>query len=208
MWFETAQLYVKDGHNLSPVAVEQAVSALPDLIRVQVGVNDQGSWWAGAMTLDLHFANAQASGVVQQALSALTALERIDWVSYQVVEEGVREPDLQGGIWRTLLLRVKPERKAEMVAALERDLLAMPKYMAGIRNWRLSRVVSESSWTHVWQQEFARIEDLQGEYLLNPYHWGYVDRWFDPEFPEWTVEAISHAFCSLPKSLLGDDSHA
>lgn len=48
------------------------------------------------------------------------------------------------------------------------------------------------------------MDDLPGEYLMHPFHWGRVDRWFDPEFPEWTVDAISHAFCTLTTSLIAN----
>ncbi|MCQ4438476.1 hypothetical protein NO135_26060, partial [Clostridioides difficile] len=69
--------------------------------------------------------------------------------------------------------------------------------MPGIRNWRLSRIETPGAWTHVWQQEFAYVGDLLGEYLMHPYHWGWVDRRFDAESPAWPVDAISHAFCPL-----------
>ncbi|MDI3387524.1 Dabb family protein [Streptomyces sp. B-S-A8] len=87
---------------------------------------------------------------------------------------------------RTLLLAVRPGTPEERVARLEADLLAMPAHIATIRSWALSRVDqgrTPGRWTHVWEQEFADVAGLAGEYLGHPYHWTYVDRWFDGEVP-------------------------
>lgn len=87
---------------------------------------------------------------------------------------------------RTLLLAVRPGTPDDLVARLERDLLAMPDHISTIRSWALSRVdqtLTPSRWTHVWEQEYPDVEGLTGEYLNHPYHWTCVDRWFDGEVP-------------------------
>ncbi|MFF2505466.1 Dabb family protein [Streptomyces sp. NPDC058067] len=87
---------------------------------------------------------------------------------------------------RTLLLTVRPGADPASVARFEADLLAMPRHISTIRSWSLSRVdqaLSPSRWTHVWEQEYEDAAGLNGEYLQHPYHWTYVDRWFDPEVP-------------------------
>lgn len=201
MWHETAQLYLDSEAAVDESLLQRTLSRLPGLHHLDLSRNLQGSWWAGDFTLDLTLAEALPAEEVGRLLQ-LTGVARLDRVAYRRVAGGEREPDLTGGIWRTLLLRTRPGQDSERIAELERDLLRMPEYMPGIRNWQLSRVCSDSSWTHVWQQEYSRLEDLQGEYLTHPYHWGWVDRWFDPEFAEWTVDAISHAFCPLQSSLL------
>ena len=50
----------------------------------------------------------------------------------------LRAPSLRNCIKRTLLLQVKPGVPDSDVASFEGDLLAMPKYIGAIRNWRLS----------------------------------------------------------------------
>lgn len=202
MRYETAQLYLEPDSTADEEQIRHALLALPGLQHLSLARNLEGSWWAGDYTLDLCFSNAADHSDVNSHLARLPGVARLDRVAYQRIGGGQRARDLQDGIWRTLLFRVRPEQDAALVAALERDLLRMPAYMPGIRNWQLARVCSDSQWTHVWQQEYSRLEDLQGEYLAHPYHWGWVDRWFDPEFSEWTVEAISHAFCPLQTSLL------
>lgn len=137
-------------------------------------------------------------------MARLPGIERIDGARCRAIGGGLREPALREGVWRTLMLRTPPQAGTVRIAALERELLQMPAFMPGIRNWRLSRIEPPGAWTHVWQQEFAHVGDLLGEYLMHPYHWGWVDRRFDAESPDWTVDAISHAFCPLASSLLAD----
>jgi hypothetical protein len=203
---ETVQLHIPAGSDVAVVegAIAAQMRSLPQLKRWQLGRNLEGSWGAGTHTLDLHWDDATvATGTLH--LDHISGIDSAERLVYESIGGGVRDAGLENGIWRTLLLRTRPEAAAH-VHALEQDLLSMPRYMKGIRNWRLGRVVSKNigggEWTHVWQQEYARIDDLLGEYLVHPFHWGWVDRWFDMEFPEWTVDRISHAFCSLPISLL------
>jgi hypothetical protein len=204
MRLETAQLYLE--HDACPETLERELAArahsLPGLRRIVFGRNMAGCWGAGDYTVDLHFEGDACDAAAAACLAQLPGVSRADHLAYRPIDVGQRAAGLQNGVWRTLLFRVRPEACSEHVAALERDLLRMPAYMPTIRNWQLSRVTSPSAWTHVWQQEFACVEDLQGEYLTHPFHWGWVDRWFDPEFPEWTVAAISHAFCPLESSIL------
>ncbi|QLY34893.1 Dabb family protein [Nocardia huaxiensis] len=98
-------------------------------------------------------------------------------------------------IKRTLLLTVRAGTPAAVVDRFEADLMAMPAHITAIKSWALSRVSGESRWTHVWEQEFESPEGLNGDYLLHPYHWTHVDRWFDPEVPGSIVEpAIAHLY--------------
>jgi len=102
-------------------------------------------------------------------------------------------------IKRTLLLRLRPGTSDDIRARFEADLTAMPAHITAIRSWALSRVDAarhpSTQWTHVWEQEFTDPDGLNGEYLLHPYHWTHVDRWFDAEIPGAIVEpAIAHLF--------------
>ncbi|MGW0057113.1 Dabb family protein [Nocardia nova] len=97
-------------------------------------------------------------------------------------------------IKRTLLLRVRPETAPAVVSRFEADLAAMPGHIAAIGSWTLSRA-DHPRWTHAWEQEFADLDKLNGDYLLHPYHWTCVDRWFDPEMPGAIVDpAIAHLY--------------
>jgi len=109
---------------------------------------------------------------------------------------------------RTLLLTVRAGASGAAVARFEADLLAMPAHISTIRSWSLARVVGDSPWTHVWEQEFAEVTGLTGAYLGHPHHWAVVDGWFDPEMPDRVVEPVlAHLFGERAPSLgtlLGD----
>jgi len=202
MRLESMQLYLAPDAGVDELQAKLGLhlSELPGLQRFHLGRNLEGSWWAGTLTLDAWLDDS--ADPMAAAMTHIPGVVRLDPVAYKAVGGGIRAPALADGIWRTLMLRVRPQAGTAQIAELEQELLRMPAYMPGIRNWQLGRVISPSPWTHIWQQEFATVDDLLGEYLMHPYHWGWVDRRFDPEFPEWTVEAISHAFCPLERSLL------
>ncbi|VBB14034.1 Dabb family protein [Burkholderia stabilis] len=207
MRHDTAQVFVsvdRDAHAIEH-ALREAAHALPGARRVALARNQEGSWGAGDYTLDvLRDAPAVDPAEDFAALARLPGVARVDGAVCRPIGGGLREPGLRDGVWRTLMLRARPQASGTQVAALESELLQMPAFMPGIRNWRLSRIETPGAWTHVWQQEFAHVGDLLGEYLMHPYHWGWVDRRFDAESPDWTVDAISHAFCLLASSLLAD----
>jgi hypothetical protein len=118
-------------------------------------------------------------------------------------EEGVAGGDWSGGgIYRALLLSLRPGTPAERQEQFEREILAMPRYIRAIRGWRLGRVRQAQGmrpWTHVWEQCFDELPGLLGNYMLHPYHWAQVDRWFDPESPDWIVDThLCHSFCRWP----------
>lgn len=199
---ETVQLWLADGEQ-TPDFESSLTKRLQgtDLLHHHLGRNLEGSVGGGDYTLDLLWAGATAPDL----LAGLHGLDREDRLAYAPLATGSRQPLVKDGIWRTLLLRVHQSADEQRVLQFEREVAAMPDYMAGIRKWSLNRVTSESRWTHVWQQEYQQVDDLMGEYLMHPYHWGYVDRYFDPDSPDWLVDLhIAHCFCHLESSVLRD----
>lgn len=202
---ESAQLYLHA--DADSAALDRALLTLPG----RGGANLPGCYGAGDYSWDAAVDARQGAQPLASRLAQLRALpgiERVDLLHYAPIAGGLRAPELANGIKRTLFLRVQPDAPKAAVAALERDLLRMPDYLRGIRNWSLGRVISDSPWTHVWQQEFERVDDLLGEYMLHPYHWAWVDRWFDPEQRGQIVcRRLSHAFCAIDTSILASLPH-
>jgi hypothetical protein len=130
-----------------------------------------------------------------------------DVVCFAPQHLGLPAPEIGPCIKRTLLLRTRPQATPEAVARFERDLLAMPRQIASIRNWALSRpdpALQPTRWTHVWEQEYEELSGLQRDYMSHPWHWGRVDGWFDPECPQRIAELeLVHVFYRAPGTILG-----
>jgi hypothetical protein len=128
------------------------------------------------------------------------AVTHIDSARYRGCPVGPDEPG--GSVFRALFLRVAPQTPEDVVARFEADLAAMPRYVRTITAWQLSRVetaIGTSQWTHVFSQRFTDVDGLTGPYLMHPIHWAYVDRWFDPECPDYIVrDRVCHSFCRYP----------
>jgi hypothetical protein len=130
----------------------------------------------------------------------------VDSAAYEGGVGGVREPGLEGGVYRALFFCVNRPVDTRTLEQFEAEMRRMPHYIPAICNWQLSRVAHASGargWTHVWEQEFANIGGLAGEYMLHPYHWARIDRWFDPECTQWMIDTtLCHSFCALERSIL------
>jgi hypothetical protein len=177
---------------------------VPGCLRSEVGRNLPGTLNGGDYTLDLVFEDAAAPRwlrrwVGSRGRRAWGRARRGRRVATSPGGRPRRAPRLRS---RTLLLRVEPGRLPR-VARFERELAAMPDHIPAIRNWHFARVCGPSGWSHVWTQEFETVDGLQADYLVHPYHWAVVDRWFDPESPERVVAPdFAHVFCAMPQSVL------
>ncbi len=203
MYCMTAQLNPKTGldqHSFED-SIQNTIGSLSHNHLLNLGRNLEGSFGTGEYTCD--FLSIHSHKEILDSLQQLNITRNIDLVVHQTIAGGLRSPDLKNGISRTLLLKVKEDATQEQLNGLENDTLAMPDHLQGICNWSFSRTVDNDKWSHVWQQEYANIDDLTGEYMTHPYHWAWVDRWFDSAMPEHCVEStLCHAFYELPSSLL------
>jgi hypothetical protein len=111
------------------------------------------------------------------------------------------------GVYRTLLLSANRAPDEAAIARFEGETFEMGLYIPSIVNWQVSRVTESAGarpWTHVWEQEYAEIGGLHGAYMLHPHHWGHIDRWYDPECPDWMVDTrLSHSFCEFEGAVIG-----
>ncbi|MGW5107030.1 Dabb family protein [Nocardia sp. NPDC004123] len=175
-----------------------AATATPGVTHCSAGIDLPGSTGGLGAVWDLAADSAPAT-----VLPVLPATA--DVVPLAPVNARMVRLDSARRIKRTLLLTVRSGTAPDTVARFESDLMAMPAHISAIRSWSLSRVPGHGRWTHVWEQEFADPDGLNGDYLLHPYHWTHVDRWFDGEIPDSIVEpAIAHLFRWADGPVLGN----
>lgn len=212
---ETNQVFLKDSLDAALVhrwqlAVRGVADHADGVLAVNVSRNLEGSFLAGDFTVDIRCRDAQIlealrnhpywREMVAPLQSAIVARE--NRITLQLISGGLRQPNITQAIKRTAYFRLLPTASIESIRRWERDILDMPAYMAGMTNWALSRS-GDSNWSYVWEQEYARLDDLQGEYMMHPHHWSHVDPWFDPEFSRQIIDTqLVHAFCVAPTSIL------
>ncbi|TQR86588.1 Dabb family protein [Mycobacterium hodleri] len=199
--FNVTTLVHTEARDAVVAALRAAVHGVPDALIAPTlpGVRNGGDV---LMHLGFHDDRdwPQVHARVDEALST-PAVTRVDSVTYRGTPVGPAEPG--GSVYRALFLRVAPDTPADVVDRFEADLAALPRYVSTITAWQLSRVevaTGVSDWTHVFSQRFTDLAGLTGPYLMHPIHWAYVDRWFDPECPEYIVkDRVCHSFCALPR---------
>lgn len=143
-----------------------------------------------------------------EAIAADAAVAVVDAVAYAPDPVQVRRPDLADGIYRALLVSVEPNTDGASEAQWLGELRAMPRYIPEILNASTGRAVwsrGRQTWTHVWEQDYASLADLNGPYLNRAYHWGHIDRWFDAEMPGRIVKLdLCHSASEAPDSVIAD----
>jgi hypothetical protein len=192
-----------------------AVNRVPGLTHAHLGRHCDGTVGGGDYTWDLAFPgigdclpwyDLRAAGGYDELFERMVT--RVDSVQFESSNVHVAEPGMRDLIKRTLFLEVSKDAAPEAASRFDRVLTGMPRYIPAIRNWAYHRVddagsVGPRRWTHVWEQEFADLTGLRADYMVSPYHWGYVDGWFDAESPHRIVEPqVGHVFCPSERSIL------
>jgi len=212
--------------HLEPDALEDVAAAVErmrdhvDALALEVSPTKSMAHGAGQLMVLAAFTDAEAcdaaaahpyvTDVLRPILDQRAS--HVEVVRYSPGRRDVRARELAQGIQRTLLLHVDEHADAADVARFERNLAAMPRYIDAIRNSALSRVddvwgCTGRPWTHVWEQEFTSLGGLTDDYMNHPYHWSWVDTWFDPQAPNHLVDTtLVHAMCDLDQSLLALDA--
>jgi hypothetical protein len=130
-------------------------------------------------------------------------------VAYQGGLSGAKPVKLNHGVYRTLIMTLRPNTRPQDAAQFDKELAGMPKYISSIKNWQLSHATEGSGsrkWSIVWEQEYENLNGLTGPYMDHPFHWGLVDRWFNPECSQYIIDKVlCHTYCEFNNSVLGPD---
>lgn len=184
------------------------MAALGDLGAMTAPVLE-GNFNGGDVSAVWNFASEADYRGARPAIDAVLGgkgVVRCDWSFFAHGQTGVSSPGLASGIHRSLFLCADQDPTAERLARFEAEMVRMADYIPAIRNWRLSRVAEaggELPWTHVWEQEYDDIGGLLGPYMLHPYHWAFIDRWFDHECPDWLANLrLCHSFAAYGRAVL------
>lgn len=209
--------------------LRSAGAELPGVTASHAGIHFDYSVGGGDLTWDLAVADANALAALCERLkqsSAATAVDalgdgfksirsRVASMEFAIPDEIDGRVGVPGlvGVKRTLWLRVMPGTPAREVARFEAETPLLAEAIPAIRNWRWSRVRTTDPnpmtlrWTHLWEQEFETEDGLQIDYMMSPCHWGYIDRWFDPEMPDCIVDVwLAHLACPASAPVLSGEA--
>jgi hypothetical protein len=183
----------------------------PDLARVlaeEAGVARavcSGPPLAGSFPVGDHFVDVIADDPIAVGAAIAELAESVSVLSLTERRGASPEPTLRHAVKRVLVVRVLDGTRAAMVERFEHELARMAEFIPAIRNWALSRVevvAGDAAWTHAWEQEYRDRASFQ-EYMDSAYHWGVIEKWFDPTFPERIVDTrLAQVFYDVDVSLL------
>ena len=165
---------------------------------------------AGSFPVGDHFVDVVAEDPVAVGAAIAQLAESVSVFSLTERVGELPEPALRHAVKRVLVVRVLDGTPASTVERFEHELARMPEYIPAIRNWSLSHVemvagemlAGDAVWTHAWEQEYRDRASFQ-EYMESPYHWGVIEKWFDPTFPERIVDTrLAQVFYDVDTSLL------
>ncbi len=187
--------------------LRQAAGNIPAVLSVLAEPTLPGVYNGGDIIFRVQFADRAAYeaaerhatwGRVNAVLADQDKVGLVQSAACEAFSAGGRSPDT--GIYRVALFCANRDATPDRQAQWEAEVAEMPRHVTSIRSWQLGRVMETSGsrgWTHVWEQEYDTLEGLTGPYMMHPCHWAQVDRWFDPEYPEWLVDTlVCHTFCA------------
>ena len=178
-------------------ALRDAAPKLPGLRRSQLGRHLPGTVGGGDFTWDAWLDDG-APPLADWLEANPLGGAYVDAVRFRPQRAHVAEPRIARPIKRTLFLRVFPGTPEDSIEQFDADMCRMPDHVRAIRNWAYARTdpaLHPTTWTHVWEQEYAELEGLKGDYMLHAYHWGWIDRYFDLESGLRIVDLrIAHVF--------------
>lgn len=96
----------------------------------------------------------------------------------------------RSGCHRVLMFDLIDDPDPAMVTKMESVMLDMADHVPGLLNCKFARVV-EASGTHDWKYayecDFDDPSTFTGKYLTTPFHFCYIDKFFEPACAEWVV---------------------
>lgn len=211
-WVLAASLAASDdaGKNAAAASIRSRLQGLPGVVASMAERTLPGVYNGGDLICRAVFKNGgiyKAATVSPEGRKLRSMLD--DKSTVPALNEVTYNGGLSGGtpnsptVYRVALFYANVNPTRERLDQFRTQTAAMPRYIKSIQRWQLSTTDSGTGlhpWTHVWEQEYATLGGLTGTYIMHPEHWSNVERWFDPEYPEWLVDPVLvHTFCNITK---------
>ncbi len=194
--------------------MQELASAVNDVCLVSALL--EGSMPAYDLMVEIGFADQAAyeeakTGDAYQALLAAVN-DTANFSVYEFAAYGSdREnfTDRQGICHRVLIFHMLPEfHTEELEKMLVENIVRFPTFVPKMVNCKLSKIVETSGtnhWDYAFECDYEEIMDYFGQYLMTPYHWGFIDRFFEPSAKEFFIDPnLASVYCFAPTPFLAN----
>ena len=91
---------------------------------------------------------------------------------------------------RILIFSLLEDADPVMVAKMEANMNGMTEHVPGLKNCKFAKIVESAgsdSWAYAYECDFDEPGSFLGKYMTTPYHFCYIDKFFEPACNEWIV---------------------
>lgn len=91
---------------------------------------------------------------------------------------------------RVLIFDLIENPDSDMVAKMETVMNDMADHVPGLLNCKFSHIVEASGahdWKYAFECDFDDPSSFTGKYMTTPFHFCYIDKFFEPACDEWVV---------------------
>lgn len=91
---------------------------------------------------------------------------------------------------RVLFFSLRPGADPAMIEKMESVMNDMTAHVPGLRNCKLAKVVECSGtdeWAYAYECDFDEPMSFLGKYMSTPFHFLYIDKFFEPACGEWVA---------------------
>jgi hypothetical protein len=193
--------------------LETATERLPGLVSSMFAptlpnvYNGGDAIWRGSFADAAACDAAFASDAWKPAAAVLTDRNLVTHVDRATFATGLSGERVQTpGLYRVALFCANVRPDEDRLQSFGEETAALAEHVRTIGRWQLSTTRDGDGlrqWTHVWEQEYADLDGLNGAYMLHPSHWARAERWFDPEYPDYLVDTmLVHTYCAIENHVL------
>lgn len=167
----------------------------------ELGFKDEAAYAAAKLT--------QEWQALQSLLDDTQTVGRYEFVAYGEGDFRFQETE-HSTCHRVLIFSLIEDADPKMIEKMEAFTCGMVDFVPGLRNCKLAKVIESTGsfdWAYAFECDFDEPGSFLGKYMTTPYHFTYVDKFFEPACNEWIVDpGLCTPYCAQEKPFLANFS--
>lgn len=110
------------------------------------------------------------------------------------------------GVYRCGFVCANINATAGRLSNFVSDLQLIATKVPVIQRWHVGVAIDGGGtrpWNIVMEQEYIRLQDVKGPYMMHPVHWSFIESWFDPEYPQAIADQyLTHTYCHFTSPII------